>query len=99
MPPSCTCACYQLGADRAVLEACERTVVREKLTEFRRFITGTVARTPPPTRATSGSSAGRGNLRRPAGSLLLQGRHYIRLSGGFRSLGIQGAKPASTYEA
>lgn len=34
---------YQLGADRAVLEAYERTVVREKLTEFRRFITGTVA--------------------------------------------------------
>jgi len=34
---------YQLGADRAVLEAYERAVVREKLTEFRRFITGTVA--------------------------------------------------------
>ncbi|MBX9399623.1 RacP protein [Streptomyces sp. TRM72054] len=33
---------YQLGADRAVLEAYERAVVREKLTEFRRFITGTV---------------------------------------------------------
>ncbi|WP_369228614.1 RacP protein (plasmid) [Streptomyces sp. R39] len=34
---------YQLGAERAVLEAYERAVVREKLTEFRRFITGTVA--------------------------------------------------------
>ncbi|GGY34824.1 RacP protein [Streptomyces djakartensis] len=34
---------YQLGADRAVLEAYERAVVREKLTEFRRFITGTIA--------------------------------------------------------
>ncbi|WP_344570877.1 RacP protein [Streptomyces axinellae] len=33
---------YQLGADRAALEAYERAVVREKLTEFRRFITGTV---------------------------------------------------------
>lgn len=34
---------YQLGAERTVLEAFERAVVREKLTEFRRFITGTVA--------------------------------------------------------
>lgn len=34
---------YQLGAERDVLEAYERAVVREKLTEFRRFITGTVA--------------------------------------------------------
>ncbi|MEU3528369.1 RacP protein [Streptomyces sp. NPDC038707] len=34
---------YQLGAERPVLEAYERAVVREKLTEFRRFITGTVA--------------------------------------------------------
>jgi hypothetical protein len=34
---------YQLGADRVVLEAYERAVIREKLTEFRRFITGTVA--------------------------------------------------------
>jgi len=33
---------YQLGAERTVLEAYERAVVREKLTEFRRFITGTV---------------------------------------------------------
>ncbi|SEE68106.1 hypothetical protein SAMN05428938_8059 [Streptomyces sp. KS_5] len=34
---------YQLGAERAVLEAYERAVIREKLTEFRRLITGTVA--------------------------------------------------------
>ncbi|MFF4806138.1 RacP protein [Streptomyces sp. NPDC001351] len=34
---------YQLGAERDVLEAYERAVVRENLTEFRRFITGTVA--------------------------------------------------------
>ncbi len=34
---------YQPGADRAALEAYERAVVREKLTQFRRFITGTVA--------------------------------------------------------
>jgi hypothetical protein len=34
---------YQLGADRAALEAYERAVLAEKLTEFRRFITGTVA--------------------------------------------------------
>ncbi|RLV76257.1 RacP protein [Streptomyces rapamycinicus] len=34
---------YQLGAERAALEAYERTVLAEKLTEFRRFITGTVA--------------------------------------------------------
>ncbi len=34
---------YQLGAERDVLEAYERAVVKEKLTEFRRFITGTVA--------------------------------------------------------
>ena len=34
---------YQLGAERPVLEAYERAVVKEKLTEFRRFITGTVA--------------------------------------------------------
>ncbi|AMW15062.1 RacP protein [Streptomyces qaidamensis] len=34
---------YQLGAERDVLEEYERAVVREKLTEFRRFITGTVA--------------------------------------------------------
>lgn len=34
---------YQLGAERAALEAYERAVVREKLTGFRRFITGTVA--------------------------------------------------------
>ncbi|GAA0651911.1 RacP protein [Streptomyces thermocarboxydovorans] len=34
---------YQPGAERDVLEAYERAVVREKLTEFRRFITGTVA--------------------------------------------------------
>lgn len=33
---------YQLGAERDVLEAYERAVLREKLTEFRRFITGTV---------------------------------------------------------
>jgi hypothetical protein len=30
-------------AERPVLAAYERAVVREKLTEFRRFITGTVA--------------------------------------------------------
>ncbi|MEU6313801.1 RacP protein [Streptomyces sp. NPDC047014] len=34
---------YQLGAERAALEAYERAVVSEKLTQFRRFITGTVA--------------------------------------------------------
>ncbi|MFF1419252.1 RacP protein [Streptomyces sp. NPDC058280] len=34
---------YRLGAERAELEACERAVVSEKLTQFRRFITGTVA--------------------------------------------------------
>ncbi|MFI1124630.1 RacP protein [Streptomyces hygroscopicus] len=34
---------YQLGAERAALEAYERVVLTEKLTEFRRFITGTVA--------------------------------------------------------
>ena len=34
---------YQLGADRAALEAYERAVVTQKLNEFRRFITGTVA--------------------------------------------------------
>ncbi|MFJ6687043.1 RacP protein [Streptomyces werraensis] len=34
---------YQLGAERAALEAYERAVLGEKLTEFRRFITGTVA--------------------------------------------------------
>ncbi|MEU9530409.1 RacP protein [Streptomyces sp. NPDC048210] len=34
---------YQLGAERAALEAYERAVVREKLTQFRRFITGTLA--------------------------------------------------------
>ncbi|MEU9631602.1 RacP protein [Streptomyces luteogriseus] len=34
---------YQLGAERTVLEVYERAVVREKLTEFRRFIAGTVA--------------------------------------------------------
>ncbi len=33
---------YQLGAERDVLEAYERTVIKEKLTEFRRLITGTV---------------------------------------------------------
>ncbi|MYW21430.1 RacP protein, partial [Streptomyces sp. SID2955] len=32
---------YQLGAERAALEAYERAVLTEKLTEFRRFITGT----------------------------------------------------------
>lgn len=32
---------YQLGAERAVLEVYERAVVREKLTEFRRFLNGT----------------------------------------------------------
>ncbi|WP_448333743.1 RacP protein [Streptomyces sp. DSM 41534] len=34
---------YQLGAERAALEAYERAVLTEKLTEFRRFLTGTVA--------------------------------------------------------
>ncbi|MFG2987462.1 RacP protein [Streptomyces sp. NPDC048258] len=34
---------YQLGAERAALEAYERSVINEKLTAFRRFITGTVA--------------------------------------------------------
>ncbi|MEU9405477.1 RacP protein [Streptomyces sp. NPDC048281] len=34
---------YQLGAERAALEAYERQVVGEKLTQFRRFLTGTVA--------------------------------------------------------
>ncbi|EDY54777.1 MULTISPECIES: hypothetical protein [Streptomyces] len=34
---------YQLGAERPALEAYERAVLAEKLTEFRRFITGTVA--------------------------------------------------------
>ncbi|MEJ8662227.1 RacP protein [Streptomyces sp. MS1.AVA.4] len=34
---------YQLGAERSDLEAYERAVIGEKLTEFRRFITGTVA--------------------------------------------------------
>ncbi|MFE9636951.1 RacP protein [Streptomyces sp. NPDC006463] len=34
---------YQLGAERAALEAYERQVINEKLTAFRRFITGTVA--------------------------------------------------------
>ncbi|MFB6564764.1 RacP protein [Streptomyces sp. NPDC056400] len=34
---------YLLGAERAALEAYERAVLTEKLTEFRRFITGTVA--------------------------------------------------------
>ncbi|MFF0517028.1 RacP protein [Streptomyces sp. NPDC004250] len=34
---------YRLGADRAALEAYERAVVSQKLNEFRRFITGTVA--------------------------------------------------------
>jgi hypothetical protein len=34
---------YQLGAERAALEAYERAMLLEKLTEFRRFITGTVA--------------------------------------------------------
>lgn len=34
---------YQLGAEPAALEAYERAVLAEKLTEFRRFITGTVA--------------------------------------------------------
>ncbi|MFE9181679.1 RacP protein [Streptomyces sp. NPDC007126] len=34
---------YQLGAERVALEAYERAVLAEKLTEFRRFITGTVA--------------------------------------------------------
>lgn len=34
---------YQLGAERAALQAYERAVLIEKLTEFRRFITGTVA--------------------------------------------------------
>lgn len=34
---------YQLGAEPAALQAHERAVLIEKLTEFRRFITGTVA--------------------------------------------------------
>ncbi|MFJ4633650.1 RacP protein [Streptomyces sp. NPDC088847] len=34
---------YQLGAERAALEKYERAVVKEKLTEIRRFATGTVA--------------------------------------------------------
>lgn len=34
---------YQLGAERAELEAYERAVLLEKLTQFRRFVTGTVA--------------------------------------------------------
>lgn len=34
---------YQLGAEPAALQAYERAVLTEKLTEFRRFITGTVA--------------------------------------------------------
>lgn len=34
---------YQLGAERAALEAYERQTVGEKLTQVRRFITGTVA--------------------------------------------------------
>ncbi|TDC76421.1 RacP protein [Streptomyces hainanensis] len=34
---------YQLGAEQAALEAYERQVIGEKLTSFRRFITGTVA--------------------------------------------------------
>ncbi|GHI82914.1 hypothetical protein Sxan_02780 [Streptomyces xanthophaeus] len=34
---------YQLGAEPAAPEAYERKVIKEKLTEFRRFITGIVA--------------------------------------------------------
>ncbi|MEU0844680.1 RacP protein [Streptomyces sp. NPDC005962] len=34
---------YQLGAEPAALQAYERAVLAEKLTEFRRFLTGTVA--------------------------------------------------------
>ncbi|MFI2371664.1 RacP protein [Streptomyces sp. NPDC018833] len=34
---------YQLGAEPAALQAYERAVLTEKLTEFRRFLTGTVA--------------------------------------------------------
>ncbi|MFE2325340.1 RacP protein [Streptomyces sp. NPDC059385] len=34
---------YQLGAERAALEAYERAVINEKRTAFRRLITGTVA--------------------------------------------------------
>ncbi|MET9648576.1 RacP protein [Streptomyces syringium] len=34
---------YQLGAAPAILQAYERAVLTEKLTEFRRFLTGTVA--------------------------------------------------------
>ncbi|ONK09570.1 hypothetical protein STBA_02700 [Streptomyces sp. MP131-18] len=34
---------YQLGADQAALEVYERAVLAEKLTAFRRFITGTIA--------------------------------------------------------
>lgn len=46
---------YQLGAEPTAMQAYERAVLTEKLTEFRRFITGTVAPTPRPTLATSGS--------------------------------------------
>ncbi|MGW6795238.1 RacP protein [Streptomyces chartreusis] len=44
--PPLTCAWavgYELGTDRAALEAYERAVVSRKLNEFRRFITGIVA--------------------------------------------------------
>lgn len=34
---------YQLGAEPAVLQVYERAVLTGKLTEFRRFLTGTVA--------------------------------------------------------
>lgn len=34
---------YQLDAERAALEKYERAVIKEKLTEIRRFATGTVA--------------------------------------------------------
>lgn len=34
---------YQLGAEPAALQAYERAVLTGKLTEFRRFLTGTVA--------------------------------------------------------
>ncbi|MFJ5292800.1 RacP protein [Streptomyces sp. NPDC088348] len=34
---------YQLGAEPAALQAYERAVLSGKLTEFRRFLTGTVA--------------------------------------------------------
>ncbi|MGW6872447.1 hypothetical protein ACWGHU_10115 [Streptomyces xanthophaeus] len=40
----------QLGAERAAPEAYERKMIKEKLTEFRRFITGS--------RRRSGSGAG-----------------------------------------